>query len=247
VGKVVSCVAPAVAVAALVACGGDEDAAGPSRPAPATATATTAATPSPLDVDHAELRSGRPYATRAFRPGLTFRPGPGTWTIEHRDTASDISIATDLPRVAVATIGWHRVTRVYDPVRGGVAPSDQVALREPFADWLARHPRLRVTRPVRVTVAGLDGVQVDVRSTSQPPRVPRDCLKAGPRCVPLFYDGQDPLTYTRGDRGRVTVLPLPDADGGGELVIEQFASPGTALPKVLAATRETLATLEVAR
>lgn len=237
VAKVINLVASSVAVLALVACGGEDEAA-PDR----TPTAASAP-PSPLNIDRAELEASKTYTTRRFRPQLTFTVGPGTWTVEHLDTASDISIAADLPRVLAATIGWHRVTRVYDPARGGVAPADQVRLQGGFVRWLRHHPRLRVTRPVPVRVAGLNGVRVDVRSTSQPPRVPQDCHKAGPRCAPLFYDGQDPLTYTRGDRGRITVLALRD---GGELVVEQFASPGSALPKVLALTRQTMATLRVA-
>jgi hypothetical protein len=235
VRKVISLMTPAVAAAALVSCGGHDDAA-------PVATAPTA--PSPLNIERADLGASKAYTTRHFRPALTFTTGPGPWSVEHRDTSSDLSIAADLPRVAVATIGWHRVSRVYDPVRGGVAPSDQVPLKGGFVAWLRAHPRLHVTRPHPVIVAGLDGERVDVRSTSQPPRVPPDCGKAGPRCVPLFYDGQDPLTYTRGDLGRFTVLTLPD---GGELVVEQFASPRTALPKVLALTRGTLATLAVGR
>lgn len=231
-----------VFAAAPAGCGGGDDDA-PGRPTTAAVTTAVAPPAPPLDAERAKLRASKTYTTRFFRPSLTFAAGPGTWSVEHRDTSSDVSIVADLPRVAVASIGWHRVTRVFDPVRGGVAPSDQVALEGSFVTWLRRHPHLRVTRPVPVTVAGLDGVRVDVRSRSQPPRVPSDCGKAGPRCVPVFYDGQDVLTYARGDRGRFTVLKLPD---GGELVVEQFASPGTALPKVLAITRRTLASLAVA-
>ncbi len=232
----------AVVAVVLGACGDD---AADDRAVVTTRTAAAVSSrPSPLNLDRADLAASKTYTTHYFQPTLTFTTGPGDWYVENRDTSSDLSIGAALPRVLGATIGWHRVTRVFDPARGGMAPSDQVALKQPFADWLTHHPRLKATAPKPVEVAGLRGVSIDVTSTSQPPRVPHDCGKAGPRCVPLFHDGQDTLTYARGDRGRFTILTLP---GGGELTIEQFASPGSAFARVLRLTAPTLETLKVSR
>lgn len=85
-------------------------------------------------------------------------------------------------------------------------------------------------------------MQIDITSKSQPPRVPQQCGKAGPQCVPVFYDGQDTITLARGERGRYFVLALPE---GGQLVIEEFASPGRGFAKVLAVLRSTLETFEL--
>jgi hypothetical protein len=208
-------------------------------------TATTASQTAPpyvLSLDRAELEAHKTYTTHRFTPTLRFTLGGGSWMVENRESPTDFSIALEMPSTLAATIGWHRVTRVFDPVKGGVLPRDLVPFHGDFANWLTHHPRLRTSTPERVTIAGLTGVRVDVTSKSQPPRVPRDCGKAGPRCVPVFYDGQDTLTYARGDRGRLTVLALPE---GGQLVMEEFASPGARFPRLLGATRSTLDSVEL--
>jgi hypothetical protein len=231
--------AAAAAVLSLAGCGDTEE-----RATTTPAARRAASPPSPLSIDRAELVAHTTYATDRFRPALRFSVGPGSWMVENRESSTDFSIAIDMPRTLGATIGWHRVTRVYDPVEGGEIPADLVPLDGDFVGWLTHHPRLRTSRPVHVTVAGLAATQVDVASTSEPARVPHDCDKAGPRCVPLFYDGQDTLTYARGDKGRFIVLDLP---AGGQLVIEEFASPGTRFQRVLTALAPTLDSLTLAR
>jgi hypothetical protein len=156
-----------------------------------------------------------------LKPAIRFTLPDGEWNSEIGDSPQHFAIAASEPpgKVLQAIIGAHRIDRVYDPRKGGRIPGDQVPLREGFADWLRAHPRLRTSKPRPVHLLGLDGVQIDVRSRSQPPQVPDECGKIGEHCVPLFYDGIDPIAYADGTRGRFIVLRLPSED---ELVIEQF-------------------------
>jgi hypothetical protein len=191
-------------------------------------TAATSAPPAPAKEpafsDYQGLRSGRTYTTTAFRPAIRFTVPSGAWSSEVGDTATDFTVALHDPpgAIAQALLAAHRVRLVYDPRRGGRIPGDRIPLHGSFADWLQRHPRLRVTAPRPARLMGLSGVQMDVSGRSQPPRVPEECSKTGSDCVPLFYDGLDPATYARDNRGRFIILRLPS---GGELVIEQFVEP----------------------
>ena len=212
---------------------------------PTAATSTSTASPAaPAFSDYQALRSGRTYTTTAFRPSIRFTLPPGTWSSEVGDTATDFTVAVHDPPggMAQALLAAHRVQQVYDPQNGGRIPGDRVPLRGSFADWLQRHPRLRVTAPRPARLMGLSGVQMDVSGRSQPPRVPEECSKTGSDCVPLFYDGFDPVTYARSNRGRFIVLKLPS---GGELVIEQFVEPAAEFSDGLRLLRPLLQRLQL--
>jgi hypothetical protein len=205
----------------------------------------TAASTPPAFSDYQGLRSGRTYTTTAFRPSIRFTVPSGSWSSEVGDTATDFTVAVHDPPggIAQALLAAHRVHLVYDPKRGGRIPGDRVPLRGSFAAWLQAHSRLRVTAPRPVRLMGLSGVQMDVSGRSQPPRVPEECAKTGRDCVPLFYDGLDPATYARSNRGRFIVLKL---SSGGELVIEQFVEPSADFARGLRLLRPLLGRLQLA-
>jgi hypothetical protein len=201
---------------ALAGCGGGGDDKSAKTPA-------ASKPPYALSIDRADLVAGKSYTTQRFKPAFRFTAGKGSWIVENRESHDHFAVSGELDGFSVDELSWHRITRVFDPKKGGKLPSDQVPFSGDFAKWLTSHPRLRTTKPEKVTVAGLEGVQIDYTSKSASPRAPRDCGKAGPRCAILFYDGQDTVTIARGDRGRWIVLDLPDGD---QLAIEEFASPG---------------------
>ena len=231
-----------VAAVALSGCG--DEGTGRDATPPTVATKTTAA---PAFGDFADLEAGRRYVSARFKPAIAFRVPPGAWSTEVGDSVGHVAIAaTDPPgRIDQAILALHRMTRVFDPRRGGRIPGDQVAFSGSFARWLSEHPRLRTTQPKPVRLMGLDGVQLDLVNTrSSPAATPDDCGKVGPRCVPLFHDGLDFVAYSAGNHGRFTVLALPE---GGELVIEQFVEPAGAFAAGLRMLRPLLGALELER
>ena len=238
-GTVRMAVAAVLLGVVVCGCGGDD--------ARTTATSVPAApAPAPAFGDYQGLRSGRTCTTKSFRPAIRIMVPSGAWSSEVGDTAADFTVVVyDQPRgIAQALLAAHRVRLVYDPQRGGRIPGDRIPLRGSFADWLQGHPRLRVTPPKPVRLMGLSGVQMDVSGRSQPPQVPEECSKTGSDCVPLFYDGLDPITYAHRNRGRFIVLKLPP---GGELVIEQFVEPAGDFPHGLPLLRPMLKRLQLAR
>jgi hypothetical protein len=195
--------------------------------------------------DYDALTSGKTYTTAVFQPAIRFRLPPGKWGSEAGDSPRHFAIASTAPPKGIgqAIIEAHRVDRVFDPRRGGRIPADEVPLRGGFADWLRHHPRLRTTRPRRVRLLGLGGVQIDVAARNSPPRVPEDCGKVGPHCVPLLWDGIDNISYSAWNRGRFIVLSRPQ---GGELVIEEFVEPETRFAAGLRLLRPLLQSLQLA-
>ncbi len=210
-----------IVVLGLAACGESSSKPAPKLAAPAsTASEATAGTPFPSSVGGA-LHAGTTYTTQLFEPRLRVTPAAGKWVAEIGEIETDFSVA----RRGIhgqAILAFHRVTRVFDPEKGGRTPGDMVPAPDDFAAWLEQHPHLRTSRPVRVKRLGLEGVRIDVRAVSHPPRVPDECGRHADRCVPLLYDGTDMIFYTYGtveSRVRFYVLEL---DGGDQLVVEEY-------------------------
>jgi hypothetical protein len=223
-------------------CGGGDGGGESARPQQAGSKAPAAG---PAFGDYQDLDSGRTYTTTVFKPAVRFTVPAGRWSSEEGDTAADFAVAVKGPRggVAQAILALHRVSLVYDPRRGGTIPGDRVALRGSFANWLRRHPRLRIRADRPTRLMGLEGSLIEVSGKSQPPRVPNECPKSGPDCAPLFYAGLDPVVYPRTARGRFIVLTLP---GGGELVVEEFVEPSRAFAHGLRQLSPLLAQLRLA-
>ncbi len=219
-------------------CGGDEAPQTPAKPPPA------AAPENPLPGFQTPLEGGTTYTAVQFQPAVRITvPADGEWTTEVGDTPEHFSILTK-PNWGQAILALHRITMVYDPEKGGLEPGDMVPLTGGFAEWLADHPHLRVSEPQLVELLGRSGVQIDFATRSSPPRTPDQfCGHAGDDCVPLYYDGLDTIAYGKQVKGRFIVVPLDD---GGELVIEQYASPAEEFDRALAVLRPLLESLELA-
>ena len=206
---------PLVLLLALAACGSSD------KPASTTASksAAPAGTPFPTG-DFWPLQSGTTYTTRKFQPSLTITPGKGKWTAELGDRPDHLATALDVTR-GQAIIGFHHMTQVFDPDAGGKIPGDAVEGPADFAEWLTAHPRLNATKPKPASLLGLEGVRIDITTKSSPRRVPDDCGKFDPPCLPLFYDGFEPVNYGGDWKGRFYVLD----QGERQLVVEEAIQP----------------------
>jgi hypothetical protein len=204
-----------VLVLALAACGSDDKpkSTGASKPS------APAGTPFPTG-DMWPLQSGTTYTTRKFQPSLSITPGKGKWMAEVGDRPDHLATALDVTR-GQAIIGFHHMTKVMDPDAGGKIPGDAVEGPADFAEWLTAHPRLVATKPKPASLLGLEGVTVDITAKSSPKRIPDDCGKFEPPCVPLFYDGFEIVSYGGDWKGRFYVLD----QGERQLVVEQAIQP----------------------
>lgn len=199
-------------------CGSEDPKPAPEPSAPA-ATAP-AGTPFPSGTG-ASLHAGTTYTTQLFEPKLEITPAPGKWVAEIGEIETDLSVAKRGIR-GQAILAFHRITGVFDPRQGGEIPGDRAPAPDDFAAWLEAHPHLKASRPQRVKRVGLEGVRIDVRAVSHPPKVPNECGRHADRCVPVFYDGTDMVFYTYGtveSRVRFYVLEL---EGGDQLVVEEY-------------------------
>jgi hypothetical protein len=201
----------------LAACGGEDDE--PARPAAASVT------PFP-SIDMADLAAGTTYTTRRFKPSITLTLPEGEWKLFGADSPDHVEIEPTVEDpVDSSALGFHHMTRVFDPKTGGETPGDAVAGPADFARWLADHPHLRTTRPEPVEALGLKGVSIDVRVKSSQPRRYRDCGKVSGDCVVMFIGKIEPIVYGSASFGRFYVLEQPD---GKQLVVEQYVEPASA-------------------
>ena len=213
----------------LTACGEKEEESGsPAASATASATASAEATAegagTPLpEVDFADVEGGTTYTTKLFQPALTFTLPEGEWELYGADSPEHVELEPEADDpVDDAAIGFHHVTQVFDPKKGGKTPGDTVAAPEDFAKWLTDHPHLNTTTPKKTEALGLEGVSIDVRVKSSPPNIPDDCGKYEGDCVPLFIGKIEAILYASKTFGRFYVLEQPD---GKQLVVEQFVKP----------------------
>jgi hypothetical protein len=209
-----------LAVALLAGCGG-EDGRSQTRPQ---AKQAPAVTPFP-SIDFTDLQPGREYTTRQFTPRIRLTLPQGKWNAESADKPDHVEIqAEPAGAVTAAGFGFHHMTKVFDPAKGGAVPGDAVDGPDDFAAWLTSHPHLRATPPKPVRVLGLEGVSVDVRVKSSQPTKYRDCGKVTGECVVMYIGGIEPYVYGSDTYGRFLILEQPD---GKELVVEQFVQPAS--------------------
>lgn len=209
-----------VAVLVLAGCGGDGS--GGERAGTATSEAGSKATPLPA-VALAELEAGKHYVSRKFTPKITLTIPTAGWVISS-DVPDHVEIEppTEQP-VEDAGIGFHHMTKVFDPVKGGEIPGDAVAGPDDFAAWLVDHPHLTTTKPKPVEALGLRGVSIDARVKSGQSKVYRDCGKVDPEvCVVMFIGAIEPVVWGRSSKTRFLVLDQPD---GRQLVVELWVDP----------------------
>ena len=166
------------------------------------------------------LQSGVTYTTRKFQPSLSITPGAGKWMAEGADRTDHIALALDVTR-GQGIIAFHHMTRVIDPDAGATIPGETVEGPADFAEWLTAHPHLKATKPKPASLLGLEGVRVDIETKSSPKKLPDDCGKFEPPCVPLFFDGFEIVSYGGDWKGRFYVLD----QGERQLIVEQAVEP----------------------
>jgi hypothetical protein len=204
------------AALALAGCGGDDG--------KSSATARPAVTPFPT-VDRGIVEPGVAYTTRAFKPSFTVTMPEGKWIAASADKADHIELEVEgTPPVQSSGIGFHHMTKVFDPATGGTEPGDAVDGPDDFAAWLTSHPHLKTTDPQPIEAMGMKGVSVDVRGAEgKQERQYKDCGKLeGSACVVMFDGGTEPVVYGEKTFARYVVLEQP---GGGQLVVEIWAEP----------------------
>jgi hypothetical protein len=213
------------AALSLGGCGDEEEAATPAASNTAEARAGGA---KPLsDIDMSNLDAGATYQTQRFQPEITFTVPEGEWKLFGADSSDHIEIETTIEDpVDNATLGFHHVTQVFDPAKGGEQPGDAIPGPDDFAQWLADHPHLKTTEPQPVEALGLSGVVVDMRVKSSQPNLPPDCGKYEGECVAMFPGKIEAILYGSTAIGRFYILEQPD---GKELVVEQFVDPASAI------------------
>ena len=160
------------------------------------------------------LRPGT-YTTRAFAPAITYTV-PGGWTN-----------GEDLPgNFLLQREGDNRYIGIFRDVNAPLAcleafdPAVAQSVKE-YTRWLRRHPLLRVTPPVAVSIGGLHGVYVDI-SKARGTRGKGCKFSERGGDVPFIIGGRGPASLhhvildTPGYEERLYVL----RQGRGNVVIE---------------------------
>lgn len=194
-------------------------------------------------VDHAPPPTGTP--AKALREGLL---EPGTYAGRVGRYEVLLETRNDAWGAAVVEPDWLALTyrqyvlhlQLWDSV---VPPAgdDASASQDPPADlvaWLAAHPRLSTSAPVKVQVAGLAATQLDVRVVKPLKITPGECTG---RCVVLGRVAGDGelVDLEVGQRARFLVF----GPSGRQLVVfyrapeREFAVPDDAVQALLADMR----------
>jgi hypothetical protein len=186
------------------------------------------------------------YATRVQEPALSFQVDDGEWFVRDAAEPSFLDIERRAPRDETGQEGppvgflWFlRPTQVYDPAARGSLDSALTDMPDDFLAWLRRHPDVRAGRPEPVTVAGMDGTQVDLAVSFTRPAV------ADPWCRQTF---QLPCTAIApfvesldGERMRIMVFEVD----GAPFVIGITAFDARGLDALLPHAEAVLETLRV--
>ncbi len=210
--------------ACVAACSGASTSPTPSKPS-----AERVACPNPeggscLD----ELSPDRVYATEVFTPQLAYRVPVEDW-YNYEDTPGNFLLVppgNDLRGVNAGTsdfIGvYTSVTPAVftDPNGCVVAPVPGIEQTpEGMSAWFEQQAELLVSEPEAVTVGGLDGVLIDMRT--RPDAVLPSCHE-GPQEVSVagLFTGLPPSSLDHGTIPRMTMRLYLLAYGGGVLAIE---------------------------
>ncbi len=226
----------------LGACGSDSE---------TRTTNTTSATPTPsaaaakpLPKDPSTTVPAGRYTTSAFKPQLALEVPKGQrWRVAGAGETAD-GVALELlagPDVAINTLAFMHIAKVADPKRGARTSADAINAPAEFIDWLVKHPHLNAQKPEQVTIGGLTGRAVTVSTDSAPKRMPDECIETSRDCVPLFFDGDEPVVYMIGDSVRFTALDVE----GDQLIVEQFAAPPDQFDRVLGLMQPLLDSVEI--
>jgi hypothetical protein len=133
-----------------------------------------------------------------------------------------------------------RISKVFDPQRGGSSAADGIPAPADFVGFLTTHPNLSSTEPQPAQALGLSGESVDVEVTGTPAQTPAAECPDKP-CLPLYLDGPNAVVFGPGDRIRYYVLDGPD----GQLIAELYVSPGQHFEEDVVALDEALDGYEI--
>jgi hypothetical protein len=169
-------------VAAMSACGGDDQ---------------QASEPRSLPEEEQTLRPGV-YRSEEFEPSLSFMVGEG-WNNAPPETLEYLHIQWQ----DTGGVGFLRFQEVYEPTKAG--GSKLVEAPDDMLGWFRQHRHLESTQPESVTVGGVEGERFDL-SLGDPPRGYSGVC--GYDCVDIGRVGLSglPLAIRGGEKARVVVL-----------------------------------------
>jgi len=226
----------------------------PARAAPSGATAATIPTggtgsaawsdaPRPCEnpdsgTCQGELTEGEIYSTTDFIPGVTYSVPTAGWAnwednpgnfllVPPRNDLAGVNAETSDFVGAATSIAAGRFTDLSGCETASIASVPNTP--KGIATWMRNQPELDVTRPAPVSVGGLHGLVIDVRTTPGA-RLPT-CTVDGQRFTDfLLYVGLGPTSLAHGVRpAMMTRLYLLDFDGGtlAVQVVDIRDAPGT--------------------
>jgi uncharacterized protein YjbI with pentapeptide repeats len=157
------------------------------------------------------------HTTDEFDPAFSFEVGE-RWKDNRSETPTfaEISLWSDSGQ-PLGQIFFTTPSHVFDPSNPSklsmVPPPENV---EEWASWFQRHPNLETSKPVRVSVGGESGVQIDVTPSSTLESYPRDlCVRP---CVMLYPPV--PIVSLKGGKDRFVIV-----DVGDKTVVIDVAAP----------------------
>jgi uncharacterized protein YjbI with pentapeptide repeats len=113
-------------------------------------------------------------------------------------------------------------SHVFDPSR--LSEATKVSAPENAKEWLSwfqRHPNLKTSKPVPVSVGGASGMQIDVTASSTLEDYPRKICGPTP-CVPLYPTSGNPIFAAPSGTGKDRYVIV---DVGGETVVINVTAP----------------------
>jgi hypothetical protein len=225
----------------FAACGGDDE----KKATPTTKERTAAALPARGSVEPGT------YITRTFRPEVTLTVGDG-WTVAFPEEADNFFIVRGFDPTSPNPEAWQsltfsRISEIFDsfflrdPIdkRGHTRPAP-----DDLAGWLRENPYLETSEPIRVTVGGVDGVQLDATVKPLPlDQAQGTCATASRRCIVLFNLENPDAYYAQleGTTNRYIVLKVR---GASVLVNISPSEEGEPLADFLPLAEEVLATVD---
>jgi hypothetical protein len=155
------------------------------------------------------------YTTRLQDPALSFQVDDDRWFAPDTSEPSHLALERRGERGASGkepSLGWLvflRPTQVYDPAARGSLDAALADVPDDLLGWLRRHPDVRAGRPEPVTVAGMEGQQVDLTvAFSRPAHEDPYCRQTfGEVCTAIAPF----MTPFNGERARVMVFEVDGA------------------------------------
>jgi uncharacterized protein YjbI with pentapeptide repeats len=171
------------------------------------------------------------YVIDALEPTFRFEVGKG-WVALKRDT---LPMLVENPQANAGLIIFTSPRQVFDPSnlsepKEAPAPDDA----DKWASWFQRHPNLKTSKLVPVSVGGASGMRIDVTASSTQENYPRDLCDSKP-CVPLYST----ITSSINWKDRFVIVDI-----GGVTVVVDVSAPASKFDEYLPKAQRVLDTLE---